>query len=45
MADKIHLNESFVKAETPYAKFNQVDLHIKEILRESIVVGENIYHM
>jgi hypothetical protein len=45
MAGKIHFNESFVKSETPYAKFNQVDLHIKEVLRESIVVGESIYHM
>jgi hypothetical protein len=45
MANKMHLNESFVKTKTPYAKLNQVDLHIEEVLGESIIVGENIYHM
>jgi hypothetical protein len=45
MANKMHLNESFEKAEIPYAKLNQVDLHIKELLGESIIVGESIYHM
>jgi hypothetical protein len=45
MANKMHLNESFVKVEAPYAKFNEVDLHIEEVLGESIVVGESIYNM
>jgi hypothetical protein len=45
MADKMHLNESFVKAKTFNAKFNQVDLHIEEVIGESIVLGESIYHM
>ncbi len=45
MVNKMHLNESFVKAETPYAKFDQLDLHIKKVLGELIIVGENIYLM
>jgi hypothetical protein len=45
MADKMHLNESFVKAKTLYAKFNQVDLHIEEVIGESTMFGEKIYHM
>jgi hypothetical protein len=45
MANKMHFNESFVKAETPYVKFDQLDLHIKEVLGELIIVGESIYHM
>jgi hypothetical protein len=36
MANKMHLNESFVKEETNFAKLNEVDLHIKEVLGESI---------
>ncbi len=45
MVNKMHPNESFVKAKTPYAKFDQLDLHIEKVLSELIIVGKNIYHM